>query len=187
MATSTVSSLIETGGPGKMQQQLLQTTPRENGVATHNTNSTARTVQWEPDSHLLCQRKGYFWKMGPSPWFNSLTNPRKRGLPPWEAVWFRLRLHFGLDLHSSLLRLALMQTIKSRVRADIQINSVPISPPVQVAFRRMRKFPSPNTKIQPKLPVVGNTQAHTARYIILLKKRLSFCFKQSMSARRCLL
>lgn len=101
MATSTVSMLIETGRPGKMQQQLPQMTPRENGVATRNTNSAARTEQWEPDSHLLCQRKGYFWKMGPSPWFNSLTIPRKRGLSPWEAPWFRLRLHFGLDLLSS--------------------------------------------------------------------------------------
>lgn len=168
MATSTVSTLIETGRPGKMQQQLLQMTPRENGVATHNTNSTARTVQWEPDSHLLCQRKGYFWKMGPSPWFNSLTNPRKRGLSPWEAVWFRLRLHFGSDLHSSLPRLILTQTIKSRVRADIQINSILISSPVQVAFRgRVRRFPAPNSKIQAKLPVVGNTETHTARYIVV--------------------
>lgn len=83
-----------------MQQQPLQMTPWETGVATHNTNFTARTVWWEPDSHLHCQRKGYFWKMGPSPWFNSLTNPRKRGLSPREAVWFRLRLHFSLDLLS---------------------------------------------------------------------------------------
>lgn len=45
MATSTVSTLIETGRPGKMQQQLSQMTPRENGVATHNTNSAARTEQ----------------------------------------------------------------------------------------------------------------------------------------------
>lgn len=90
----------EAGRPGKMQQQPLQMTPWETGVATHNTNFTAWTLWWEPDSHLHCQRKGYFWKMGLSPWFNSLTNPRKRGLSPGEAVWFRLRLHFSLDLLS---------------------------------------------------------------------------------------
>lgn len=28
------------------------------------------------------KRKGYFWKMGPTLWFNSLTNPRKRGFSP---------------------------------------------------------------------------------------------------------
>lgn len=28
------------------------------------------------------KRKGYFWKMGPTSWFNSLTNPRKRGFSP---------------------------------------------------------------------------------------------------------
>lgn len=47
------------------------------------------------------KRKGYFWKMGPTSWFNSLTNPRKRGFsPPWEGMWFRLRLHFSSDLPS---------------------------------------------------------------------------------------
>lgn len=64
----------------KTKQQPLQMTPWETGVTKHDTNSTARTLQWEPDSHLYCQQKGYFWKMGPSPWFNSLTNPRKKCL-----------------------------------------------------------------------------------------------------------
>lgn len=90
----------QAGRSGKMQEQSLQMTPWETGVVTHNTNSTAWTLHWEPDSHLHCQRKGYFWKMGPSSWFNSLTNPRKRGFSPREAMWFRLRLHFGLDLLS---------------------------------------------------------------------------------------
>lgn len=98
MASSTVSTLSQAGRTGKMQPQSLQMTPWETGVVTHGTNSAARTLQREPDSHLHCQRKGYFWKMGPLLWFNSLTNPRKRGFSPGEAMWFRLRLHFGLDL-----------------------------------------------------------------------------------------
>lgn len=115
-------------GLEKMQQQPLQMTPWETGVATHDTNSTARTLRWEPDSHLYCQRKGYFWKMGPSPWFNSLTNPRKRGLSPREAVWFRLRLHFGLDLLSSSL-LTFTQTLCHVSTTHAEINSVSISSP----------------------------------------------------------
>ena len=92
----------------KMLQNSLQMTPWETGVATHDTNSTARTLRWEPDTHLHCQRKGYFWKMGPSPWFNLLTNPRKRGLFPRQAVWFRdhtlvwifsLSPHVHIDTH----------------------------------------------------------------------------------------
>ncbi len=147
MASSAVSTLTGRQARKKMQQQPLQMTPWETGVATQDTNSTAWTLQREPDSHLHCQRKGYFWKMGPSLWFNSLTNPRKRGFSPGKAVWFRLRLHFGLD-PLSLCFLTFLLThshVYTNTHSHNRINSVSISSLDEVESNKqdgMRMFPA---------------------------------------------
>lgn len=46
------------------------------------------------------KRKGYFWKMGPTSWFNSLTNPRKRGFSPLgdNVIQTEIRLQLGSSL-----------------------------------------------------------------------------------------
>lgn len=48
----------------RMQQQTLQMTPCETGVVVNDTNSTARTLQLEPDSHLHCQTERLLLKNG---------------------------------------------------------------------------------------------------------------------------
>lgn len=52
------------GQAWKTHRRSLQMTPCETGVVVNDTNSTARTLQWEPDTHLHCQTERLLLKNG---------------------------------------------------------------------------------------------------------------------------